>query len=243
MLLNGLIAVAIINVIFFVMPTLHNLGNSFVNTHTITVSAQGKTTVTPDLAEVSFSVVSQGADPKALSTDNNKKITSVMQFVNSQNIATSDIKTTAYDLQPNYQYNRETGQSTIFGYTLTQTVALKIRDLTKVADVLGGLAPLGVNNISGVNFTFDDPEKFIAAARTDAFNQVKEKAQSMASAAGASLGEVITISENGNPPVPIFYGAMAQGAKVGGVDSAPTPPIQPGSQDVTDSVTVTYALN
>lgn len=242
-LLDALIVVAMINVIFFVMPLLGNLRDSFVSTHVITVTAQGKTTVTPDLAELSFSVISQGASPKALSTDNNTKMAAVMQFVDSQMIASSDIKTAGYDLQPNYQYDRKTGRSTIFGYTLTQMVTLKVRDLSKVADVLGGLAPLGVNQIGGVNFTFDDPEKFLAVARADAFAKVKEKAMEMASAAGASLGRVITISENGAPPVPIFYrGLSADVSMVGGGAAPSAPTIQPGSQDVTDSVTITYAL-
>ena len=164
----------------------------------------------------------------------------VMQFVSSQGIASSDIATTGYDLEPNYQYDRNSGRNFITGYTLTQTVEVKIKDLTKVAGVLGGLAPLGVNQIGGVNFTFQDQDTFIAAARSDAMNKAKQQAMAMASEAGASLGEVVTVSESSYIPFPQTPYAVSNA--MGAVAAPVTPSIQPGSQDVTDSVTVTYEL-
>src|SRR5258708_21983815 len=79
-LLDVLLAVAVINVVFFVMPLLQHLGNGFYPARTITVSAEGKTTVSPDLAEVSLSVVSQGNNPEALTSNNNDKMSAVIQF-------------------------------------------------------------------------------------------------------------------------------------------------------------------
>lgn len=119
---------------------------------------------------------------------------------------------------------------------------MKIHDLTNVATVLGGLAPLGVNQIGGVDFTFNDPNEFVAVARADAMNQAETKAEQMAAAAGASLGEVVNVSENSIVPQPFPVYAMAAGVGAN-VASAPVAPnIQPGSQDVTDNVTITYAL-
>ena len=75
-----------------------NWGSSLMPARTLTVSAQGKTTATPDLAEISFSVVSQGKDPNALNADNNQKMSAVINFVKSLDVASSDIATTNYDL-------------------------------------------------------------------------------------------------------------------------------------------------
>ena len=108
------------------------------------------TTATPDLAEITFSVVSTGQNPQTLQTNNTNKMNAALQFLASQNIATSDIATTGYDLEPAYNYDNTTQSNYITGYTLTQTVTVKIHDLTNVATVLGGLAPLGVNQIGGV---------------------------------------------------------------------------------------------
>src|SRR5690348_3629547 len=108
LLFTGLILVAIVNVIFFVMPLLPNWKASFYPARTMTISAEGKTTAGPDLAEVSFSVVTQGQSPDALAANNSDKMNAVLQFVKSQGIANADITTTGYSLNPNYQYDRNT---------------------------------------------------------------------------------------------------------------------------------------
>jgi uncharacterized protein len=105
--------------------------------------------------------------------------------------------------------------------------------------VLGGLAPLGVNQIGGVNFTFQNPDEFVAVARAQALANAQTEASQMASAAGATLGEVVTINESPIIPGPQPVYAMAAGAAVA---ATVEPTIEPGSQNVTDNVTVTYEL-
>lgn len=238
-LLDAMIAAVVIFGIVFGVPALRQYGGSLAPAHTVTVTAEGKTTATPDLAELTFSVVTQGANPRALSDSNNTQMDSVIKFLGTQGIATSDIQTVSYDLQPNYQYPQNGLQGVISGYTLTQSVQVKIHDLAKVASVIGGLAPLGVNQIGSVNFTFNDETSFLATARADALAKAKTEAEQMASAAGASLGDAVSVSEtNYLPgPQPVYgMGGMKTAA------AASTPNIQPGSEDITDTVTVTYAL-
>jgi uncharacterized protein YggE len=239
-LLNVLLVVIILATVAVILPAIANYSNSFTPAREITVDAQGMTTATPDLAELTFSVVTTGANPQSLSTSNTDKMNAVLQFVSSQNIASSDIKTTNYDLSPNYQYDNATQRNFVTGYTLTQTVQVKIHDLSNVATIVGGLTPLGVNQIGGITFTFNDPDTFIALARTDALNKAQQKAQAIASQIGALLGPVMNVSEENNVPGPLPVFAMSSAAN-GGV-SASTPNIQPGSSDITDNVTVTYAL-
>lgn len=240
-LLDILIAVAILNVLFFVMPALDGLKGSFAPARTITVSAEGMTTASPDMARISFSVVTTGADPKALSDNNNSKMNAVLQFVAGQGIASSDIATTDYNLSPNYQWDKVYQRNYIIGYTLTQTVQVKVRDLSKVASVLAGLAPLGVNQVGGVEFTFQDPNKFIAIARGDALAKAQQQAGQMAAQAGTSLGAVVNVSESSyTPPPRPMYAAYGMGGAMSVAPVAPT--VQPGTQDVTDTVSITYAL-
>ncbi len=241
-LLDIMIGAIAIAILFAGIPFLGRFASSLPATRTITVTAEGKTTASPDLATIDFSVVTQGANPSDLSTNNNDKMNAVLQFVSSQNIATSDMKTTSYDLQPNYQYDKNNSRTYIASYTLTQTVDVKIHDLKKVADVLAGLAPLGVNQIGGVNFSFNDPNQFLNIARADALNKAKTQAAEMSSEAGAHLGAVVNVSESGNIPYPRPYYSMDSAASGIGMKAAVAPSIQPGTQDITDSVTVTYEL-
>lgn len=239
--LTVFLAVLILFLVGFAMPAVLSWKGSFAPARTITVSAQGMATVTPDEADINFSVVTQGANPQTLSDNNNTKMGAVMQFISSQGIASSDIATTGYNLQPNYQWDKNTSRNYITGYTLTQTVEVKVRDLTKVASALGGLAPLGVNQIGGVNFTFQDPDKFIALARADALTKAASQANQMAAQAGTSVGEVVNINESHYFPGPQPVYAMSAG--LGGAMAAPvTPSIAPGTQDVTDTVTITYEI-
>jgi uncharacterized protein YggE len=235
-------------------------GGSLAPARTLTVSAEGKTTAAPDLAEISFSVVSQGKDPNALNADNNQKMSAVVAFVKSLGVASSDIATTNYDLEPNYptvvnQYypvNVPTiasaptvvptpiNSNTIIGYTLTQTVEVKVRDFTNIAKLLGGLPPLGINQIGGVTFTFDNPDNVLAIARADALAKARAKAGEMAAEAGVSLGEVVSVQEYGNIPVYPMYAAAPMAAGISNKAALPT--IEPGTQDITDQVTVIYSL-
>jgi hypothetical protein len=242
-LLDALLAALIIGIVGIGFSTVVRWAASVPPARTITVTAEGKTTATPDLAEITFSVVSQGQNPQTLATNNTQKMNAVLQFVASQNIATSDIATTGYDLQPTYNYNNTMQSNTITGYTLTQTVTVKIHDLTNVATVLSGLAPLGVNQIGGVNFTFNDPDTFVALARVDAMNKAETKAVQMANQAGVPLGEVVNVAENSYVPTPVtMYNEAMPMVAMGASSAVSTPNIQPGSQDVTDNVTITYAL-
>lgn len=235
------VLVLIVNVVFFVMPFLSKYGSSFYPSRTMMISAEGKTVASPDLAEISVSVVSQGQNPETLTSNNNDKMSAVIQFLKAQGVDEKDIRTTNYDLSPNYQYDKNTQRNYITGYTFTQTVLVKVRDLNRVAAIVGGLAPLGVNQIGGINFTFDDPEKFLALARADAFTKAQAKAKEMAAAAGVSLGRVVSVSEYGSGPRP-YYDIKTLGMGGGEVAAPSVPTIQPGTQDVTDQVTITYEL-
>ena len=241
-LLDVLILVAVVNLVFFVMPAIKRFGNSLAPTRTITISAEGKTTVTPDLAEASFSVLSRGKNPVDLADTNNQKMSAVVEFLKSEGIADKDIKTTAYNLSPDYKYDPKTESSFITGYTLTQTVNVKMRDFKKVPEIIGGLTPLGVNQIGGINFTIDDPEKFLATARADAFGKAQIKAAEMAAENSVRLGRIVNIYESHNAPVPYYRSVAGFGAEAMAAPSVAAPTIEPGAQEITAQVSLTYEL-
>ena len=92
-LINVFIGALILNLVFFVMPAVKRFGESLSPVRTISVSAQGKSQVKPDVAQISFSVVSRGKDPKSISEDNNAKINKAIEFVKVKGIDSKDIKT------------------------------------------------------------------------------------------------------------------------------------------------------
>ncbi len=206
---------------------------------TISVSAEGKVTVSPDIAKISFSVVSEGIDPEKIANENNRKMNEAINYIKSQGVDEKDIKTTQYNLSPRYEYDEKSRKTFVSGYTLTQTVLVKVRDLSKVGKILGGLPELGINQIGSISFEVDDPEKYLAEARKQAFDKAKLKAEEMAATNNVKLGEVITFSEyQGGQPGPY----METLGKGGGGAAQVAPSIQPGTQEVTIQVNITYEI-
>lgn len=206
---------------------------------TVSVSAEGRAVVVPDIARLIYSVMSEGEDPSVLQTENTAKMNRAIEFLKQYGVGERDIQTTGYSLSPRYDYDRFTGQSRVYGYALNQTVSVTIRDFGKIGPILGNLPALGVNQIDSFGFTVDDPERHLGAARAQAFAEARKKAEAMAEANGLRLGKVVTFSESGGgmpPPYPMF----ARGGADMAVQEAPS--IQPGSEELKVSVSVTYEL-
>ncbi|MDP3963219.1 MAG: SIMPL domain-containing protein [bacterium] len=205
--------------------------------HAITLSESGKATVVPDTAEVEFSVISEAKAPQDAQRDNTQKMNAIIQFVKDQNIDAKDIKTAAYNLYPKYNY--ENGRADIVGYTLTQSLRVKVRDIEKLGALLEGVTSRGTNQVGDIRFFVDDPDASKQEARKEAVAKVRAKADELARLMGVRLGRVIAFSESGGDMPPIFY-AKAEAYGAGGV--APAPQIEQGTQDITVTVTVTYEI-
>jgi len=212
---------------------------------TLSVSASGDTIAQPDIATVTFSVVSQGLSITSITDDNNKKINEAIAMLKDKAISASDIQTSQYSLEPVYTQSTRYDQPytpSISSYRLTQSVSVKIRDFTLISPVLAALPSMGINQISGPSFGVDDPEGYLAQARSEAFDKALAKAKQIAKENGFSIGRVMNVYENSNP-YPVYSKALDSsmgGLGAGEVASAPT--IEPGSQKVSVSVTVSYEI-
>ncbi len=218
------------------------------------VSGEGEVVAVPDVAEFTFSVITQGGtDIASLQKTNTDKTNTAIDFVKSEGVDAKDIKTQSYNLEPRYQYYdcssvyledgrpRPCPPPEIVGYTVTQTVLVKVRDFSKAGGILGGVVDAGANSVSQLNFTIDDDEKVLAEAREEAIEKAKEKAEAIAEAAGFSVGRLLSISESGVYPRAVYYAKdMVYG--MGGGEAAAAPSIEPGSQEVTVNVTLTYEI-
>lgn len=207
---------------------------------TITVTGEGKISAKPDIANVSLSVVSKGATVKLVTLDNNTKMNAVIAAVQALGVDSKDITTSAYDLYPNYDYTNAANNNKILGYNLTQEITLKVRDLTKVDDILDAGTKAGANQVGSLSFDIDDTGPVKAQARQKAFEVAKQKAQDMASEVGVGLGRVITFSEEAQSnPVPVLNYAMAMKTDAA---VAPAPSIQAGQKELVMDVSVTYEI-
>ena len=207
---------------------------------TVTVDGEGKVTAKPDIAIINLSVVSQGKTVKQVTLDGNQKMTAVTGEVKKLGVDEKDMVTSSYNLYPEYAYP-ENQQPQIRGYSLNQGITVKVRKLDTVDDVLDAGIKAGANQVGQLSFDIDEDSALKNEARDKAFKKAREKADQMASAAGVSIGRVITFSEGYvPPPVPVYRGydmAYATGA-----EAVPAPSIEPGSKELTVTVSVTYEI-
>ena len=218
-------------------------GKSVYPARTFLVQAKGNVTVIPDIASLSFSVLTEGdTDLVNLQQKNTQKANDAIAFVKDQSIDIKDIKTSGYSISPRYQYANCFERDgicpppEIVGYSITQTVEVKIRDFSKIGTVLGGVVEKGANTVSGVSFGVDDPEMVQNEARAEAIEKAKGKAKALVRAGGFRLGKLLSIEEGGVNPTP-FYTLEAQGKS-----GAPLPTIEPGSQEITVTVLLRYEI-
>lgn len=217
-----------------------------------TVSGEGKVIAVPDVATFSFSIITQGKkDIAALQTENSDQSNKAIAFLKEQGIDPKDIKTANYNLEPRYQYfncpTPKDGEAQvcpppeIVGYTISQSVAVKVRDFKKIGDIFGGVITAGANSVSELQFTIDEPEKLQNEAREKAIKQAKEKAQALAQAGDFDVGRLLDISEGYVPP---FYRSFgAKGSDFGGeLTTAVSPTIEAGSQEVKVNVSLRYEI-
>lgn len=207
----------------------------------ITVNGEGELSMRPDMAIVNLSVVERGSTVEDVTLAGNEKMGAVVAFLKGLGISEDDIKTTNYWLNPEYRYPEEGGEPEIIGYSLNQNVRVEVKDLTKVEDVIDGAVSAGVNQTGQLSFEIDDDSEARATAREQAFADAREKAEAMAKAANVRLGRVVTFNESGGYYEPQPYMTRSFGADMAVSESA-APAIEPGSQDVTVNVSVTYEI-
>lgn len=226
----------------------HSFGKMSPSYRTFTVSAEGRAVVVPDIAQFTFSVLSEGTDLAQVQKDNTDRTNKVAAFLKDKGVDGKDISTVNYTVEPRYQYFPCTGigpcrQPTLNGYTVNQTTQVKVRDLDTVGDLLTGIVSQGANNVSQLSFTSDDPSLGQNKARAEAIEKARAQAEMIADAGGFRVGRLISVSDGGyGTPVP-YYG---YGGEMKAFDSAqnapPSPVIQPGSQEIVMSLMLTYEI-
>lgn len=206
--------------------------------HQITIDGTGKVAGVPDIASISMGIESKGDAVAAAQQANTDGMNALINRIVALGIAKDDLQTANYSVYQNTTYDPETGVSTPAGWTVSQQLTVKVRDTAKISTVLDTAGKNGATNISGPNFTIDDPSSLKAQAREKALADATEKAAALAKTLGLRLGDVIGYSEYvDNGPVPYFGGMMMDKSMTNA-----SPEILAGTNDVTLNVSVTYRL-
>lgn len=201
----------------------------------VTVQGEGIIKVKPDMATITIGVNNEGNDAKEVKKENDKATDAVIKYLKKAGIDAKDYQTERVYLNRNYDYDKKK-----YYYKASQTISVKLKDLSKYDDLITGLTEAGVNNIQGVNFESSEQKKYEVQARIEAMLDAKKKAEDYASAIGQSIGAAMMINESGSSYTPPVRMAMAMSAEMDTMGSRET--LAVGEIEVRAKVTVGFAL-
>ena len=230
---------------------------------TINVSGTGDIVATPNIATFDFTVTNEAASVADAQTKTTAKMNSITDFLKKNNIAAADIQTTDYSIYPQYEYQNYAcpvynsassvegsissgvaiptpvcppSQSVLTGYNVSESITVKIRDLSTAGTILSGIGEFGVTNVSGLSFTEDNVDALTKQAEQKAISDAKTNASALAKNLGVKIIRLVSYS-NQESPMPVMY-AMASGVN----SKAAVPEISAGQNKITANVTLVYEV-
>jgi uncharacterized protein YggE len=202
------------------------------------VTATGEVTRVPDVAIISAGVVSRAPTATAALQDSANRMGQVLAALKRAGVEDRDIQTSNVSLNPEYRYP-ENQSPQLTGYSATNQLTIRFRDIRKSGKILDALVAQGANQINGPNLTVDKPEAALDEARANAVAIGRARADAYARALSLRVARVVSISESGGyavpPPAPPMPMMMARGER----DSTN---IQPGEQKLQVSLAMTFEL-
>jgi uncharacterized protein YggE len=196
---------------------------------TITVTGSGKVTTVPDRASFSFSVESRADTAKGALAKNAAAAAEIVAALKNAGVSAEDLQTSQVYLSP----QTKPDGTDIVGYVASNAVSATTT-IAKAGGLVDTAVAAGANGVSGPSLSRSDQDAQYRDALKNAVADAKAKAEVLAVAGGLTLGGVQAIVEGAPSTPPIAY------AKT---DMATSTPIEPGTQSIEATVTVTYNAN
>ena len=173
----------------------------------VSVTGEGSAQLAPDMAVVTLSVLRQERTARSALDANNRAMTEVLAAIRKAGIETRDIQTSNFSIEPQYVYPRSNDnkpvEPQIVGYRVSNSLTVRVRDLTKLGGILDEAVSLGVNQGGQIQFTNDDPSGALTQARKAAMLDAIAKAKTLTEAAGVEIGRISLINEQHRAPAPV----------------------------------------
>lgn len=202
---------------------------------TVSVSATGSVSAEPDVAYVTTGVISEAATAREALSANSVLMSKIVTGLKTAGIPAKDIQTTSINVEPRYDSPKDRPAS-IKGYRVVNQVRITTRDIKRLGDVLDAAVGLGANEINGISFEVSNAEQLKDDARKAAMANALRRARLYATAAGADVGQVLSISEDVRTVGPAAPRVMGRSSL------AAAPPVEGGSLRLDVEVHVTWAL-
>jgi uncharacterized protein len=160
------------------------------------VTGEGSISVPPDYAQITSGVTTQGKTAKEASDANTKAMAALNAALQQAGIAPNDIQTVRFTVSPVYGSSQPGHAPPLVGYSVSNQLGIKVRQIAKVGEILDSLIAAGATDAGSVQFLHSDSSKVLDQARQAAIADARRKADVYAQAAGLKLGGVAWVTEN-----------------------------------------------
>lgn len=210
--------------------------------NTVFVNAEGKFESAPDTAFIQFNISAQADTAKAAYEQAAKEAETTRQVLRANGIDPKAAEIGFFSLNP--QYDWKNPKHKVIGYQVTSSVSLKLKDFPKIGPITQQLADADVSESQSLNYTLENIDEAKSKAVADAYRRARASAQSLAAAAGRTLGELSYASvdtfENIRVIAPMQRRAMPMA--MAGATPAPTEEFTPQNVTVTAHVSAMFVL-
>lgn len=196
--------------------------------------------VDPDTAYINAGVSAQGKTVDAAKTESSAAVNKTLEALKAQGIAAENIKTSYYNVQPLYDYNK--GKNELKGYSVSYGITVKTGDLLGLSDLVDSMLANGVNSFDGIRFAVSDKKTIERQLLAAALENAREKASIVAGAGGRNLGRLVEarIGSSGGYEYNAYTNVQLASRKSDSVDAAT--PILSEKIKVSVSIDATFAL-
>ena len=203
----------------------------------VTVSGNGRVTVTPDRYTFTVGVQTVAATVDDALRENNSRVAAVIAALKKNGAKDSEIRTSSFSIYPQQDY-QQGHLPRITGYQVNNSVTVMRDKIGDAGKLLQAAVSAGVNTSSGLQFEVSDPTRGRDEGLRAAFNDAKAKASLLAAAAGRTLGRALTINEAVIPQQPPIPRVMAMRAEA----QQQEVPVEAGTQELNFTITATFEL-
>jgi uncharacterized protein YggE len=202
----------------------------------ISVTGTGEAVGAPDIARISLGVNITSTSIAMAMDESNSVMEAITEALVELGVEAEDIQTSNFSIWPEDRFERALGETLAErSYRVENTVTVKVRDLSILAQVIEAALENGANNLYGLDFSVDDSSELAADARALAVADARAKAEQLAEELGVTLGEARIVSEQ--------FGSVsvrAESARPMGGGGGPA--ISEGSISVSVQVDVTFDM-
>jgi hypothetical protein len=227
---------AFLAVLLLVAPTVF-AADTWTGPPVVVTTGTGQIRAAPDRAVVTLASEARAKTAKDAQQQEAQSTTAVRKLLADMKIPNESIRTTSYDLQPEFDYVQ--GKQIPRGFVARHALEVRVDDLGLLGELISKAVDAGSASVSGIQFDVKARDQLERDALKKAVEDARARADAAAAGAGTSVAGVIKVEEQrqfeGPRPRMFAKAEMAAAAPI-------ATPVAEGEVEIKSTVTFTAAL-